>query len=246
MKSTTEPALYHLQTVGSTNAWCKERFAGLEDGAAVWADAQTAGRGRLGRAWQNAPGEALYYTVVFKRPFAQPASLPLAVSLETAAALRVEFGAACAVKWPNDLLLGGKKLVGILCEGVPGGIVCGIGVNLRQSRQYFEAAGLPHAASLESEGAAPPPDAAARLAAALSARFAPGGPREAFCSRGFAAIRPEYQKVGVNLGRPVEFEGGRGVAEAVDAEGRLVVRTEAGTAAVFTGEVSVRGIYGRL
>ena len=82
LKTTAEPALYHLHTVGSTNAWCKERFAGLEDGAAVWADAQTAGRGRLGRAWQNAPGEALYYTVVFKRPFAQPACLPLAVSLK--------------------------------------------------------------------------------------------------------------------------------------------------------------------
>ncbi|WP_418666867.1 biotin--[acetyl-CoA-carboxylase] ligase [Allofournierella sp.] len=246
MKTTTEPALYHLQTVGSTNAWCKERFAGLEDGAAVWADAQTAGRGRLGRAWHSAPGAALYYTVVFKRPFAQPACLPLAVSLETAAALRVEFGAACAVKWPNDLLLGGKKLVGILCEGVPGGIVCGIGVNLRQSRAEFEAAGLPHAASLEAGGIPLPRDAAARLAAVLSARFAPGGPLSAFCESGFAAVREEYRAACVNLGRPVEFEGGRGVAEDVDEEGRLVVRTEEGTASVFTGEVSVRGIYGKV
>lgn len=241
-----EPELFHLETVGSTNAWCKERFAALPDGAAVWADSQTAGRGRLGRAWQNTPGAALYYSAVFKRAFAQPACLPLAVSLEAAAALRAEFGAVCAVKWPNDLLLNGKKLVGILCEGVPGGIVCGIGVNLAQSEAFFAGAGLPHATSLAAQGISLPAGAAGRLAAALTARLAPGGGLEAFCREGFAAVRAEYRAACVNLGRPVQFEGGAGVAEDLDGEGRLVVRTETGTRAVFTGEVSVKGIYGQV
>ena len=69
---------------------------------------------------------------------------------------------------------------------------------------------------------------------------------EAFAQKGFAPLAPGYRSRCVNLGRAVTFDGGRGVAQTVDDEGRLVVRTEEGDTAVFTGEVSVKGIYGAL
>ena len=70
------------------------------------------------------------------------------------------------------------------------------------------------------------------------------GPRFAvWAAEGFAPFLEEYRALCINLGRPVKFEGGQGVAEQVDEEGRLIVRTEAGEQKVFTGEVSVKGVY---
>ena len=285
------PRLYYLDEVDSTNNWAKARLRELSHLDAVYAASQTAGKGRLGRSWANAGTEALYYTIVCKQPLADPASLPLLASLAVAGAVWEEFGLACQIKWPNDLLAGGKKLCGILCEATPDGIVCGIGVNLWQSAAFFAAEGLPYAtsvaAALGGQNAAgavgnagskanhnepdpcagkrnlreqPPActskqnlntlpenlraDAARRLAERISAQFAallPG-----FAQNGFVSLRQAYQARCVNLGRPVEFEGGRGIAREIDQRGRLVVETESGSKAVFTGEVSVRGIYGRV
>ena len=239
--------MIQLEQADSTNAWCKRSMAGLAHLSAVWTGCQTAGRGRLGRSWHNAPGQALYYSIVFRRPMADAACLPLAASLAAADAVEECFGAACRIKWPNDLLLGGKKAAGILCEGAGGGIVCGIGVNLAQPAAFFAAAGLPHATSLQAFlGRGLPADAAGALAEALSRQFAQSPAMQAFYRQGFAPLLPRYRAACVNLGRPVWFEGGEGVAETVDARGRLVVRTAAGEARVFTGEVSVQGVYGRL
>ena len=85
---------------------------------AVYTTNQTAGRGRLGRSWVNAEGRALYYTAVIREPLAQPATLPLLASLAVRDQLAQRYGVDCQIKWPNDLLLNGKKIVGILCESV--------------------------------------------------------------------------------------------------------------------------------
>ena len=66
----------------------------------------------------NAEGKALYYTVAIKEPLAQPATLPLLASLAVRRQLQLRYGVDCQIKWPNDLLLNGKKIVGILCESV--------------------------------------------------------------------------------------------------------------------------------
>ena len=139
----------------------------------------------------------------------------------------------------------GKKLVGILCEGVPGGWLCGIGFNLAHPQAYFDQNDLPHGTSLLLQGieAARQPEQLARaMVEELNGQFGEG--IAPFADQGFAAIREEYLARCVNLGRPVEFDGGRGMARDIDHEGRLVVDTEDGSQAVFTGEVSVRGIYG--
>ncbi len=75
----------------------------------MYTDNQTAGRGRLGRSWVNAEGKALYYTVAIKEPLAQPATLPLLASLAVRRQLQLRYGVDCQIKWPNDLLLNGKK-----------------------------------------------------------------------------------------------------------------------------------------
>ena len=243
----SEPKLTALPAADSTNLYCKAHLAGMAHLDAVWTTCQTAGRGRRGHAWQNAPGQALYYTILFKEPMADPACLPLASGLVVARALEDCFGVECALKWPNDLLLGGKKAAGILCEGFGGAYVSGIGVNLAQSGGFFATAGLPHAVSVAGHLGRPlPPDAPARLAEALSRRFAEDEDMQRFYREGFAPLRPAYLKKCVNLGRQVWFEGGEGLAETVDERGRLVVAAADGQRRVLSGEVSVRGIYGRV
>lgn len=240
-----ERTILYLDQVDSTNTWVKQNFAKLADGDAVWTQSQTAGRGRLGRSWQNLPGCGLFYTAVVRRDLAQPACLPLYASVAAARVLEKAAGVQTMVKWPNDLLLGGKKLVGILCEGVPGGWLCGIGFNLAHPQAYFDQNDLPHGTSLLLQGietARQPEQLARAMVEELNGQFGEG--IAPFAEQGFAAIREEYLARCVNLGRPVEFDGGRGMARDIDHEGRLVVDTEDGSQAVFTGEVSVRGIYG--
>ena len=238
------PPLIRLDAVDSTNAWAKRNPDRLGSLGAVYTTSQTAGRGRLGRSWQNAAGQALYYSCAVRRPLAQPETLPLLSSLVTADALHSCFGADCRIKWPNDLLLGGKKLVGILCEGAGGAWIAGIGINLAQPPAFFAAAQLPHATSLAASGIALDPGTAAdALAEALTREFARRLPD--FAREGFAPLRQDYCARCVNLGRHVTYDGGEGTALDVDDQGRLVVQDAAsGQQRIFTGEVSVRGIYG--
>ena len=231
----------YLPECGSTNAYVKEHFEEFGPVAAVYTQNQTAGRGRLGRSWVNAEGKALYYTVAIKEPLAQPATLPLLASLAVRRQLQLRYG---------------EKIVGILCESVSygyqqqgRGILCGIGINLAQPQSYFDAADLPHGTSLALQGAAV--DLAtdpAWLAEGLT-DFGFDRNLYTFARDGFAPFREEYKAACINLGRRVTFDlpdGSQGAGEAVDvdAEGRLVVRTDAGEQHVFTGEVSVHGIYG--
>ena len=150
----------YLPECGSTNAYVKEHFEEFGPVGAVYTENQTAGRGRLGRSWVNAEGKALYYTVAIREPLAQPATLPLLASLAVRRQLQLRYGVDCQIKWPNDLLLNGKKVVGILCESVSygyqqqgRGILCGIGINLAQPQSYFDASNLPNGTSLALQGA---------------------------------------------------------------------------------------------
>ena len=247
-----------LSECGSTNAYAKEHFEEFGPVGAVYTTNQTAGRGRLGRGWVDAPGKGLYYTAVIKTDLAQPSTLPLFASLAVCDALKQRYGIDCQIKWPNDLLLNGKKVVGILCESVcygyqqqGRGILCGIGINLAQPQSYFDAADLPHGTSLALQGAAIDLEQDPGWLAEALTDFGFDRPLYTFARDGFAPFREEYKAACVNIGRRVTFDlpdGGQGAGEAVDVdeEGRLVVRTDSGEEHVFTGEVSVRGIYGSL
>ena len=238
----------YLPEVDSTNTWAKAHLEEFGPIGAVYTTRQTAGRGRLGRQWVDAPGKALYYTAVLKTPLAQPSTLPLFSSLAVADALEQRYGVQCQIKWPNDLLLNGKKLVGILCEGAPDGhsVLSGIGINLAQPQAYFDAAGLPHGTSLALQGVPVDLEVDPEWLAQYMTDF--GFDRELYTYEveGFAPYRERYKARCVNLGRQVWFEGGEGVAETVDEQGRLVVAAEGGLRHVLSGEVSVKGIYGRV
>lgn len=240
--------LLFLPEVDSTNAYAKAHFDDFGPVGAVYATNQTAGRGRLGRAWTNNAGRALYYTCALKTPLADPAALPLFASLAVRGALKERYGVDCSVKWPNDLLLNGKKIVGILCEGLPGnrGIVCGIGVNLAQDRAALDAAGLPHATSLALEGVAVDLKTDPAWLAQYLTDFGFDRGLCAFARQGFAVCRAAYKAACVNLGRCVTYAGGAGRCTDVDEAGRLVVQEDGGERRVFTGEVRVEGIYGAL
>lgn len=116
-----------------------QRLVGEEDpeGAVVAAEVQTAGRGRLGRVWLAPPGKALLFSVQLRprRPMPLWPELSLIAGEAVAAALRSETGVAAALGHPNDVLVEGRKLVGVLPEAVPGRVVLGIGVNVNQTAE---------------------------------------------------------------------------------------------------------------
>ena len=236
-------SLQFLSEVDSTNSWLIRNAATLADGTAVYTDNQTAGKGRKGRVWENQPGAMLCLSMLIRRPLADPSTLPLLSSLAAADALEQLCGKRGEIKWPNDLLLCGKKICGILCESLQSGTnacyITGIGINLAQSAEFFAQRGIPHGGSVLSiTGTRCDLDTAANaLYQALCRRM------EVFAEGGFPAIAEEYRAACVNLGRQVWTDTLQGTAVAVDDAGRLVVRTEAGESAVFTGEVTVRGIY---
>jgi BirA family biotin operon repressor/biotin-[acetyl-CoA-carboxylase] ligase len=176
----------HLARCRSTNdeaaAWAR---AGAPAGAVVVADVQEAGRGRLGRAWHAAPGESLCLSVVLRPPLAPSQLPPLTLVAGVALAEAVAaLGVVPALKWPNDLFVGGKKAAGILAESACQGqrvehVVVGIGVNVNVSTFPVELE--PIATSLARARGAPlaPAEVAAALCERLEAwhdRFLAEGP----------------------------------------------------------------------
>ena len=238
-----------LPTVDSTNLYLKREAARLPGGAVCLADAQTAGRGRRGHTWDTSPGQTLALSVLFK-PCSDVAALPLACGLAVAQALTAVCQRAVEIKWPNDSICAGAKVCGILCESavVDGQsfAVAGMGVNLLQTADDFARAGLPHAASLAMlTGQILPPD---KVAVAILNRLEPLWQQTA--TGGFAAIRDDYARHCVTLGREVRVLGadGRvlhtGQAVGLADDGCLLVRGADGTHAVRAGEVSIRGRQG--
>jgi len=209
-----------LPEAGSTNAVVAERARGGEPaGLVVVAEAQTAGRGRLDRSWVSPPRAGLTFSVLL-RPDLPPAQwpwLPLWGGLAVAEALRERAGVDAELKWPNDVLVDGRKLCGLLAEvPEPGALVLGIGLNVSTTAQE-----LPHpqATSLALAGARTTDRDTLLRALLRSLTTVLADPD---------AARAVYRKRCGTVGRRVRIElpAGRtveGVAEAVDADGRVVV-----------------------
>jgi BirA family biotin operon repressor/biotin-[acetyl-CoA-carboxylase] ligase len=128
---------------------------GAAEGAVVAADEQTAGRGRLGRAWEAPKGAGLLFSIVLT-PSVEPERLPeltVVAAEAVCATIALQTGLAASVKPPNDVLVEGRKVAGILAEATEGRVVLGVGVNVSQSEAELpEATRLP-ATSLALEGA---------------------------------------------------------------------------------------------
>lgn len=131
--------IHHFATIGSTNDQLKS-MAEAPEFTCIVADEQTAGRGRRDRAWHSAPGEGLYLSVLLRPAATAAAGLPLVSLLSAVAvaeAMRESGVAGVDIKWPNDVLVNGRKAAGILVEGASGGdrlrLIVGIGVNLNHA-----------------------------------------------------------------------------------------------------------------
>lgn len=240
------------QSVDSTNRMARQMAAqGAPSGTCVIADRQTAGRGRRGRSFYSPPGEGLYMSVVL-RPRALPEeimNLTALVAVGACDAVEAVCGERPGIKWTNDLVLGTKKLAGILTElsiiaetREVEYVVVGIGVNCAQTQFPEDIRDVATSIWLHTGRRA----ARARLAAALLRAFArldaqlPGG-----CAEDMARFRAGC----VTLGRRVTILRGdssrEALAEDVAPDGALIVRYDDGTQEhIASGEVSVRGLYG--
>ncbi len=208
----------------STNALVAERArAGEPPGLVVVAEEQTEGRGRLDRTWVSPPAAGLTFSVLL-RPPAEPEQLgwlPLWGGLAVARALREQTGLDAVLKWPNDVLVGGRKVAGLLAEAVTGSggtaVVLGIGLNVTTRAQELPATREVAPSSLLLEGATTT-DRETLLKAILRSLTGTIGDRDVTAYR--AACATLGRRVRVELpGR----EAVEGIAEAVDDAGRLVV-----------------------
>jgi BirA family transcriptional regulator, biotin operon repressor / biotin---[acetyl-CoA-carboxylase] ligase len=226
----TPYALLGAETTASTQDEARRRYAGRP--LLLVAARQTAGRGRRGRAWEEAT-RALAATLAFRPPWPEEAwpRLTLVAGLAACRAL----GEAVRLEWPNDLVAGGAKVGGLLTEVADGVVAVGLGANLYWPEPTVEGAG-----GLWAED--PGPEAAPRLAAAwaedLLARVAAGPGRWG---------RDEYTALCATLGREVTWvptgreamgeTAGRGRAVALAESGGLVVETAGGRRVLHAGEV---------
>jgi BirA family biotin operon repressor/biotin-[acetyl-CoA-carboxylase] ligase len=241
----------HFARTDSTNTRARELAAkGAEHGTVVTADEQTAGRGRQGRVWTARPGKALLYSAVVRPLDERHLMLPLAVPLAVSeAAEELAPGLECGLKWPNDVLVEGRKLAGILVEARPqdGWAVIGVGLNLTISPEEFPPDLRETAVSIFSSSAG----GRGRSRRSLPA-VAPAGPppppltAAVVLSRHldrWTAAEPDtvlaaWRERDALKGREVAWDGGSGVADGIDDRGYLFVRTPGGgRIAVGAGEV---------
>lgn len=240
------PVLEIHRRIGSTNDRARDLAeAGAIAGTVVLADAQTAGRGRRGRRWHSPPGKALMFSIVLRPDPSDalaPGAAPLRVGLVTADAIERVTGLRVSLKWPNDLLVDGRKVGGILCEGAlavdgTGFVIAGIGVNVAQRAEDWPDEIRRRATSLEL--AARRPVVRAELAGAVVRALVTLGPRVAdpLDARALAALADRDAL----RGRRVRVDGvPRGTAVGVEPDGSLRVRADDGAlAAIRTGTVRV-------
>lgn len=226
----TDPPLgrprLHLRSCDSTNERARLlAIAGAPHGTLVSADEQTAGRGRHGRSWVAPPGRCLLCSLVLRWPeYSQPpALLPLMAGVAVSQAI----GQGALVKWPNDVVLGEdlRKLAGILVEArtQEGWAVLGIGVNVALDLQDLPAEVRSRAATLGHQPAEIEPLLADLLTALNVCLHEP--PDQTLAT---------WRARDALAGREITWGGGRGQAQGVDDEGRLLVLTPDGSSVTLS------------
>lgn len=237
-----------FQTTASTND-IADRLArdGVAEGIAVFAESQSQGRGRLGRRWESPAGQGLWMSVLL-RPALHPSAatrLTVLAAVACARAIEHQTGLRPAIKWPNDLLFGGRKCGGILLELSAEldhirHVVLGIGLDVNVAPSDFPLPLRPIATSLRSELGRPVdrPALAATLLRELDRAYRQLG------EGGFTALADEWESRCTTLGQRVLVRMGpremSGTAEALDEDGTLLIRTEHGRLErVVGGEVTL-------
>ncbi|MBQ8161503.1 MAG: biotin--[Clostridia bacterium] len=241
--------ILYADTLDSTNVQLKRMaLEGSPHGSLALCERQHAGRGRLGRQWVSVKGQGLLQSVLL-RPDILPRQVPMVtyvVALSMAEAVKESAGAEVRIKWPNDLVLGDKKICGILNEAGMDmdrvdWIVCGVGLNVFEGAVPEE---LRHQATSLDAAVVPP---RRREIFVSYLRFLEKN-MVAFEKKGWSALEKQYRELSCTLGKHVrvvgteEFEG---TAEDMQEDGGLLVRRQDGSlTCVYAGDVSVRGVMG--
>jgi BirA family biotin operon repressor/biotin-[acetyl-CoA-carboxylase] ligase len=242
---------YYLDEVDSTNSYSKKIAVESPDGTVVMADVQTKGKGRLGRAWESKDKKGLWMSVILK-PKIPISGVFILSHLAGVAVCKtlLEEGYNANIKWPNDVLINGKKVCGILCE-LDGEaervnyVVVGIGLNLKQEIEDFPMEIREKATSLliEDNEKIRPREILKKILLNLEYLYNTlinDGPKEIikYAKENSATIGKDVQIIYNNdtiIGKAID----------INHNGGLVIETKDGqTMEIISGEVSVRGLYG--
>lgn len=242
-------SLVCLDETASTNAYAfRLAEEGATEGTVVIADAQSGGKGRLGRVWASPPGVNLYCSVIL-RPFVKPYEAPQLTFLSAVAVARAieqVTGLKPEIKWPNDVLIEGKKVAGLLNEmsaetdGI-NFVILGLGVNLNMSTEQFPPDLRSPATSLLLEAGQPVERVrfVAQMLRELDMLYA------GFLTHGFLQVREEWQRRCNAHDREVVVSNGgaevvRGMFGGIDGDGALLVRhTDGRVERILSGDVKV-------
>lgn len=239
-----------VESVDSTNEEIKRRAkSGAEQGFVIVSDEQTLGKGRLGRAWKSPKGSSIYESILLKPelPPSQAPCITLAAGLAVCRAINELAQVNARIKWPNDVIIGRKKLCGILTEmmiedNAAAFAVVGIGINVNNSGFPEDISQKATSLRLEKGCIFSRNEIIIKLAECFEDVY------NEFIMSGFAAIKDEYVKSCATIGRTVstlrQGEEISGTAVDIADDGGLVVEAADGEKKyISTGEVAVQGIY---
>ena len=208
---------------------------GVREGVVVFAESQTKGRGRLGRKWTSPTHKGLWFSILLRPALSPQETTQLTVASATALrrAIKNVAGISAEIKWPNDLLIGGKKVVGILTEMSAEvdrvrHVILGIGVDVNQDAAEFppELRKIATSLKVETGAAISRAELATEILRELDFDYA------RICGGKFSAVADEWESGCATIGKNVSVQMGtrfiRGRAEALDDDGALLVRTEHG------------------
>jgi len=238
---------YFAEVVSTNEEARRLAEKGAEEGTVVLADSQTGGKGRMGRHWHSPAGKGILISIIL-RPAIQPSRAPhltMVAAVAAANAIEKVSGLKPGIKWPNDILVNGKKVCGILTElkaeteRIHYGIV-GIGLNVNLSIEDLLPDLYTTATSLAIERGQP--FSRVLLTQSLLAHM------EAFyfsyLNQGFNPIKDAWKKMNVTLGRPVQVKAPEGqfsgIALDIDDNGALLVAGEVGIKSFYAGDVTLR------
>ncbi len=242
--------ILYFQQLESTNTYCRQNGTNLPDGTVVIANNQTAGKGSRGRRWESPKDVAIYMSLLLKpdmEPVYAPRLTPV-MALSVARALR-ELGIEVQIKWPNDIVFNGRKLVGILTEmrarsTAVEQVVIGVGINV--STKQFPKELKYRATSLYMETGK---DFSREEIIGTVMNYFEEDYRTFLKTFDLSQLLEQYIQFSATVGKEVRILDARGeytgIAMDVDANGQLIVQKEDGQLVpVYADEVSVRGIYG--
>lgn len=231
--------IIHLKETNSTNTYAKALLKSgepLMPYTLIYADRQTAGRGRLGRVWESKEGETLCMSLIAPFPF--NCAVPIISSLGVYKALEeICKDADLKIKWPNDIVAKHKKLCGILTESTEDYAVIGIGINLNTEVFPKDIAHKATSVKLVTGKVLDPFEAAVKTAEYVAKAL-----KE---TKGILTqeIIEEYSSLCINIGREISFREKRGIAVGIAPDGCLIAKTPEGEELIGSGEVTVSGIY---